>query len=116
MSHSVPHPARPRCDKCGKSKRYICGDWACITCNPQSQTLAAKRSAAKLIEERRKEANGVGYRNRVSDSQAQQRRILAVTKPPKPPWEPVWAAQSTPEIVAAVREARAAQRRLGVGR
>lgn len=39
-----------------------------------------------------------------------------IEKEPKAPWEPVWAAQSTPEIVAAVREARAAQRRLEVGR
>lgn len=95
----------PRCSnpQCHKTMRWLNEAWQCPKCSPCAKTIEAIN---------RRIANGVGYRNRVSDSQAQQRRILAVAKPPKPPWEPVWAAQSTPEIVAAVREARAAQRRL----
>lgn len=40
-------------------------------------------------------------------------KTIKPPRPPKPLWQPAWAAQSRPEIVAAVRDYRRASRSLG---
>jgi hypothetical protein len=96
----------PKCE-CGKTKTYTSGAWQCSHCCPTEKSIEDMERVRK-----RKESNGVGYRTS-SNCTGQNKLFHHVAKPLKAPWEPVWAAQSTPEIVAAVREARAAQRRLG---
>lgn len=97
-------PRAPLCTnaQCHKRMRWINETWQCPKCSPCAKTI---ETIARRI------ANGFGYRNHASDCN-KVRRSHAAPKPPKKPWEPVWADQSRPEIVAAVREARATQRRL----
>lgn len=94
------------CSKCGGPKDYpykIKSGTTYYRCRPCLLAATGEWKAE----------NQPKYRHQ---GKARKHCAPAAEKQPKAPWEPVWAAQSTPEIVAAVREARAAQRRLGVGK
>ncbi len=94
------NPTTP-CEKCGGPKRYNTqGKLYCTTCR--------KAWFAEYNAERRKETKGILH----AGCGNYGHRSIPPPKPKKPLWEPSWAAQSNPAIVSAVRDARAAERRL----
>lgn len=108
----------PKCE-CGWYKSWVGDIWQCKRCCPAAKTLATRALIA-----RRKEINGVGYKH----GGKAPKHCAPVPEKSKTIWTPIWAAdmkepdphdrenyqayEARMAIVAAVREARAARRRL----
>jgi hypothetical protein len=86
------------CDLCGAPKT--------LRFYPSSKTSQWRCKPCDVDKDRER-------RNAIKAGLASQKKIPRA-KPVKPIWQPVWAAQSPPEIVAAIRDYRRAIKSLGV--
>ena len=122
----------PACE-CGRGKHFVRHKWRCMHCTPceyeqcskcdKPRDQPYKKDGKTYYRCRRcREDNARVWhvtnrvcRNRRATLHANQAGQMPAPDKPKPVWQPVWAAQSRPEIVAAVRDYRKAAKSLGVG-